>query len=58
MMKFFSIIVKEVKMHLRNISTLLIYTLMPILMILILGVTFGTQMDGSALELAPMTIAN
>jgi|GEM_PF-1422924 len=57
MMKFFSIIVKEVKMHLRNISTLLIYTLMPILMILILGVTFGTQMDGSALELAPMTIA-
>ena len=55
-MSILRMIGKEIKVHLRNISSLLIYTLMPLVLILILGVTFGTQMDGEGLEMDEMTI--
>ncbi len=55
-MKIVSIIGKEMKTQLRNISMLLIYVLMPLILILILGVTFGSQMDGDSLTMGDMTV--
>lgn len=55
-MRILRIIGKEIKTHLRNISSLLIYILMPLVLILILGVTFGSQMEGEGLEMGDITI--
>ena len=55
-MKIISVIVKEIKEQLRNTGVLLIFVLMPLILILILGVTFGNELEGDALGVGDMTI--
>ncbi|MEX1306948.1 MAG: ABC transporter permease [Eubacteriales bacterium] len=55
-MKIISVIGKEIKEQMRNIGTLLIFVLMPLVLILILGITFGNEMEGDAIEVDAMTI--
>ncbi len=56
MMKIWTLVKKEIVTGFRAINVMLIFTLMPILLIAILGLTFSSAMDGEALEMDNVTV--
>jgi len=55
-MKIWQIIKKEMKSSFRNVGVTLIFTLMPLIMIVILGLTFAGDMDGEVFQMSDITV--